>query len=734
MLSDGHVLLEDVPGTGKTSLARAMAQTVQGTNTRIQFTPDLLPGDITGVTRLRPEERARSSSTRAPSSRTSSSPTRSTGPAQDAVRPARGHGGGERHHRRRHPAGRRAVPRDRDPEPHRAGGHLPSPRGAARPVPHAHVLGYPDHAATRAHPRRRGRGDAPSSRRIITPQALVGMADLAREVYVDALVLDYVARLVDATRSADEVRLGREHPRRPGAHARRRTRAASQGRTYATPDDVSRSPSPCSRTGSSSHPEAEFDGVTPGGRHRPGAAGCAAPHSSRGGMSTDSRITRAAVATGAGDARSPTPPRRAPRARLRARRGVVDPGGVPRGSAGGRGRARGGTVTPAGVLVALAATRRSGDRLASAGSSGWWPDAVALLLLLAHSVPVRRARLRRRSVTRPRTRRRGRGVVGEIAIRNNGRRIALPGRLDLPVGEASSSSAFRCCARPHVAQPLDIPALRRGIMTVGPATTVRSDPIGLLRREHAFEDVHQLYVHPRTTAVPSTSAGLIRDLEGNPTRRLVDADMSFHAIREYTPGDSRRQIHWKSTAKTGQLMVRQYEESRRSRMAIVLGRRRRRVRRCRRVRARRQLRGVAGHFAPSATRGTSTSSIGAEIPRVVRGRLRAIRHLPAASPRGAARRVQRRRTLENTMPVEEVCRLDRRVERRRCRSLRRRRLARAARRLQQAALAFPADTTVVAVICDERAHPRMQQLVRTHGADRRHARRPLGPAPAGATA
>ena len=49
LLSEGHLLLEDFPGTGKTSLARAMAQSVAGASSRIQFTPDLLPGDITGV-------------------------------------------------------------------------------------------------------------------------------------------------------------------------------------------------------------------------------------------------------------------------------------------------------------------------------------------------------------------------------------------------------------------------------------------------------------------------------------------------------------------------------------------------------------------------------------------------------------------------------------------------------------------------------------------------------------
>ena len=49
LLADGHVLLEDVPGTGKTKLAKTLAKTIQADYARIQFTPDLLPSDITGL-------------------------------------------------------------------------------------------------------------------------------------------------------------------------------------------------------------------------------------------------------------------------------------------------------------------------------------------------------------------------------------------------------------------------------------------------------------------------------------------------------------------------------------------------------------------------------------------------------------------------------------------------------------------------------------------------------------
>ena len=49
LLTEGHLLIDDVPGTGKTSMAKAIAGSIAGSWKRVQFTPDLLPSDVTGV-------------------------------------------------------------------------------------------------------------------------------------------------------------------------------------------------------------------------------------------------------------------------------------------------------------------------------------------------------------------------------------------------------------------------------------------------------------------------------------------------------------------------------------------------------------------------------------------------------------------------------------------------------------------------------------------------------------
>jgi MoxR-like ATPase len=89
------------------------------------------------------------------------------------------------------------------------------------------------------------------------------MADLAATVYADALVLDYIARLVDATRSADEVRLGVSIRGALALTRASRARAAAQGRTFVTPDDVKALAVPVLAHRLILHAEAEFDGVTP---------------------------------------------------------------------------------------------------------------------------------------------------------------------------------------------------------------------------------------------------------------------------------------------------------------------------------------------------------------------------------------------------------------------------------------------------------------------------------------
>lgn len=165
----------------------------------------------------------------------------------------------------------------------------------------------------------------------------------------------------------------------------------------------------------------------------------------------------------------------------------------------------------------------------------------------------------------------GESASGVVTITNPQRHRILGALVEVPVGDALAAVTMPSLARGATfSHEFAVPTKRRGVVSIGPATTVRADPIGLIRREIIWSEAQELHIHPRTIGVPSTTTGFIRDLEGNPTRQISDSDVSFHALREYLPGDERRYIHWKSTARTGTLMVRQFEETRRSHLVIAL--------------------------------------------------------------------------------------------------------------------------------------------------------------------
>jgi MoxR-like ATPase len=124
-------------------------------------------------------------------------------------------------------------------------------------------IGYPDHATTlrilegateRAH------GEAKPA--VITAEGVTLLASEARSVHVDAAINDYVTRLVQATRDAEETRLGGSVRAALALVRAAKTYAASDGRHYVVPDDVKALAGPVLAHRLVLDPEAEFDGVT----------------------------------------------------------------------------------------------------------------------------------------------------------------------------------------------------------------------------------------------------------------------------------------------------------------------------------------------------------------------------------------------------------------------------------------------------------------------------------------
>ncbi len=162
-------------------------------------------------------------------------------------------------------------------------------------------------------------------------------------------------------------------------------------------------------------------------------------------------------------------------------------------------------------------------------------------------------------------------AAGELVLLNNRARSARGLRIELPVGDAVAMFPVSHLRGGEQTDELFVvPTNRRAVIPVGPVATVQGDPLGMMRRTRVWSEIDEIFVHPRTVPVGTMAAGLIRDMEGQATNQLSPSDVAFHTLRDYVPGDDLRHVHWKSSAKLGELQVRQYVDTRRSHVAVLL--------------------------------------------------------------------------------------------------------------------------------------------------------------------
>jgi MoxR-like ATPase len=239
LLAEGHLLIEDVPGVGKTSLAKALAASVEASHKRVQFTPDLLPADLIGVSIFeRSTEQFRFQ--RGPLFANivlADEINRASPKTQSALLEAM--------EERQVSADGTTYPLDAPfmviatQNPVEQEGTYRLPESQLDRFLLRISLGYPGRTAELAI--LDGQGAAELLRKmqpVVSTAEVLGMVDAVRSVYVAAALKSYLVDIAEASRHHPAIELGVSPRATLQLAAAARSLAASRGRDYATPDDV----------------------------------------------------------------------------------------------------------------------------------------------------------------------------------------------------------------------------------------------------------------------------------------------------------------------------------------------------------------------------------------------------------------------------------------------------------------------------------------------------------------
>jgi MoxR-like ATPase len=263
LLSGGHLLIEDVPGVGKTTLAKALARSIDGQISRIQFTPDLLPSDVIGVSVYNQDSREFEFKPGAVFSHllVADEINRASPKTQSALLECM-----EEHqvtadgvtYRLENPFMVIATQNPIEME-----GTYPLPEAQRDRFTARIAMGYPDPQAEVTMLDGHASADPIEAMKAVSsPAEIARLVELVSSVYISSTVKQYVVNLVNATRASSELRLGAS-PRAALQLVRTaRAIAALEGRDFVVPDDVATLASPVLAHRLLLDPDARANGTT----------------------------------------------------------------------------------------------------------------------------------------------------------------------------------------------------------------------------------------------------------------------------------------------------------------------------------------------------------------------------------------------------------------------------------------------------------------------------------------